>query len=64
MFDIFKDERHGSGPLRPDPAGAGRIFARAASRQAYGGLTPPRLPLLTLTQSRSRHGGELYVYRP
>ncbi len=69
MFDIFKDERRGSGLLGPDPTGTGRIFARlnsygAASRQAYAGPPPPRLPLLTLAKIRSRHGGELYVYRP
>ena len=44
----------GSGPIAPDPGGTGPTSARAASRTAYGGPTPPRRPLLTLAEIRSR----------
>ncbi len=54
MPGIFADARRGSGPIAPDPRGTGRISARAASRTAHGGRTPPRRPLLTLAQIRSR----------
>ena len=64
MYDIFKDERRGSGPKGPDAAGTGRICANSASLRAYGEPAPPRPSLLTLTQSQSRHGGEMNVHRP
>ncbi len=54
MFNIFDDERRGSGPIAPDPYGTGLIFARAASRTAHGYPTPPRRPLLTLAKISSR----------
>jgi hypothetical protein len=54
MPGIFDDERRGSGPIAPDPWGTGRISARAASRTAHGDPTPPRRPLLTLAEIRSR----------
>ena len=62
MPGIFDDERRGSGPIAPDPGGnprvkpwgTGPISARAASRTAHGDPTPPRRPLLTLAEIRSR----------
>jgi hypothetical protein len=54
MPGIFDDERRGSGPFSPDPWGTGLISARAASRTAHGGRTPPHRPLLALAEIRSR----------
>ncbi len=69
MYDIFKDERRGSRPKGPDAAGTGRLCARlnsygAASLRAYGEPSPPRPSLLALTQSQSRHSGEINGHRP
>ena len=64
MLGIFDDERRGSGPMAPDPAGTGRFFARAASRAAHGDPTPPRRPLLTLAKNRSRQTHHLFPNRP
>ena len=54
MPGIFDDERRGSGPIAPDPGWTGPVSAGAASRTAHGGATPPRRPLLTLAEIRSR----------
>ncbi len=54
MPGIFDDERRGNGPIAPDPSGTGPISARAASRTTHGGPTPPRRPVLTLAEIRSR----------
>ena len=60
MPGIFDDERRGGGPMAPDPGGTGRFFARAASRAAHGDPTPPRRPLLTLAEKRSRQTLHLF----
>ncbi len=44
MPGIFDDARRGSGPIAPDPSGAGHISAGAASRTAHGAPTPPPAP--------------------
>ncbi len=64
MLGIFDDERRGSGPIAPDPSGTGLISARAASRTAHGGPTPPRRPLLTLAEIRSRQTYRYFRSKP
>ncbi len=64
MPGIFDDERRGSGPMASDPFGTGRFFARAASRAAHGGPTPPRGPLLSLAKNRSRQTRHLLPNSP
>jgi len=64
MQRIFNDERRGHGLFWSDCLNDGTLFHRGRVPNGSCGTTTPRRPFLTPVKNRSRHGGELTIYRP